>query len=127
MAAWWLRGFRCGSSLVAERQEWFWLVQTVPGSRLSVMEAFGRISSSSLPALSRCSHLENWTLPSPSFLSVLLVFRCCLWSTSYWIFRDACAAWFNSGYTFYGWLWKNFIIFYVAVNSNPEAFGLHSF
>ena len=26
----------------------------------------------------------------------------------------------------YGRLWTNFSIFYVAVNSNPEAFGLHS-
>ena len=36
------------------------LVQAVRGCRLSVMEAFGRISSSALPASSRCSHLENW-------------------------------------------------------------------
>ena len=28
---------------------------------------------------------------------------------------------------FNGRLWTNFSIFYVAVNSNPEAFGLHSF
>ena len=45
---------------------------------LSVMEALGRISSSTLPASSRRSHLEIWTLPSPSYLSVLLVFGCCL-------------------------------------------------
>ena len=41
-------------------------------------------------------------------------------------FMDACAAWFNSGYMFYRKLWTNFSIFYVAVNSNPVAFGLHS-
>ena len=29
---------------------------------------------------------------------ILLVLGCCLWSKSHWIFRDACAAWFNSGY-----------------------------
>ena len=40
--------------------------------------------------------------------------------------RDACFAWFNSGYMFYGRFWTNFSIFYVAVNSNPEAFVLHS-
>ena len=34
--------------------------------------------------------------------------------------------WFDSGYMFYGRLWKNLHIFYVAVNSNPEAFCLHS-
>ena len=44
----------------------------------SVMGAHGRISSSTLPV---CSHLEIWTLPSPSYLSVLLVFGCCLVST----------------------------------------------
>ena len=55
------------------------------------------------------------------------VFGCCLWSTSYWIFRDACAGWFNSGYMFYGRLWTNFTFFHGAVNSNPEAFGLHTF
>ena len=33
-------------------------------------------------------------------------------------------AWFDCGYTR---LWTNFSIFYVAANSNPEAFGLHSF
>ena len=62
------------------------------------------------------------TSPSPSFLSVLvLVFGCCLWSTAYWIFRDACATWFNNGYTFYERLWTNFSIFYVAANSNPDS------
>ena len=99
------------------------LVQAVLGYQ-SVMEAFGRISSSTWPVSPRRSHLEIWTLPSPSYFSVLLVFGCCLWGTSY--FRDACAAWFNSGYIFYGRLWTNFSIFYVAVNSNPEAFALHS-
>ena len=43
-----------------------------------------------------------------------------------WIILDACAAWFNSGYMFYGRLWTIFSMFYVAVNSNPEAFVLHS-
>ena len=37
------------------------------------------------------------------------VFGCCLWSTSY--FRDAYAAWFNSGYIIYGRLWTNFKYF----------------
>ena len=45
------------------------LVQAVRGCRLSVMEAFGRISSSALPASSRCSHLEKLvTSPLPSRL-----------------------------------------------------------
>ena len=34
--------------------------------------------------------------------------------------------WFDSGYMFFERLWKNLHIFHVAVNSNPEAFGLHS-
>ena len=37
-------------------------------------------------AASSRSHLEIWTLPSPLYLSVLLVYGCCLWSTSYWFF-----------------------------------------
>ena len=45
------------------------LVQTVLGCQ-SVIEAFGRISSSACFS-SRFSHLEIWTLPSPSYLSVL--------------------------------------------------------
>ena len=45
------------------------LVQAVLGNQ-SVMEAFGRIPSSTCPS-SRYSHLEIWTSPSPSYLSVL--------------------------------------------------------
>ena len=74
-AARWLRGFWCGSSLVAERQEWFWLAPSF------------LIYPLTLPASSRCLHVEIWTFPASSYLSVLLVFGCCLWSTSYWIFR----------------------------------------
>ena len=65
------------------------LVQAVRGCRLSVMEAFGRISSSTLPALSRCSHLEIWTLLlCPRIFQLVLVYGCRLWSTAYWIFRE---------------------------------------
>ena len=35
-------------------------------------------------------------------------------------------SWFDSGYMLFERLWTNLHIFYVAVNSNPEAFGLHS-
>ena len=74
------------------------LVQTVLGGCLSVMEALGRISSSTLAGSSRCSHLENWTLLlCPRIIQLILAYGCCPWSTSY-RFRDACAAWFNSGY-----------------------------
>ena len=138
-AARWLRGFWCGSSearVVLAGAFFLGLPShAVAGAaagtdcawgRLSVMEGFGRMSSSTLPSSSRCSHLEIWILPSPSYLSVLLVFGCCLWSTSYW-FRDACAAWFNSGYMLCGRLRTNFSIFYVAVNSNPEAFFFSPF
>ena len=62
------------------------------------------------------------TSPLPSYLSVLLVFGCCLWSTSY--FRDVCAAWFKQ------WIHvlreafgRISLVFYGAVNSNPEAFS----
>ena len=91
------------------------LVQTVLGYQ-SVMEAFGRISSSTC-ALPRCSHLEIWTLPSPSFRSVL---RC--WGVASGVrrIRDACFAWFNSGYMFYERLLANFTYFLRVVNSDPR-------
>ena len=50
---------------------------------------------------------------------------CCLWSTSY--FRDACAAWFNSGNIVYGRLWTNFTYFPRCGELRPEAFSLHSY
>ena len=46
--------------------------------------------------------------PKPKPKTQTLVFGCCLWSTAYWIFRDACATRFNSGCMFYGRLWTKF-------------------
>ena len=112
------------SLLVSPLTQWLEqpLVQTVPGSRLSVMEASGRISSSALLASSRWSHLEIWTLPSPSYLPsgvwVLPVeyavfgTRAILGSTV-----DTCST---------GGFRRISAFLYVAVNSNPEAFFLHS-
>ena len=60
------------------------LVQTVLGYQ-SVMEAFGRISSSTCP-LPRYSHLEIWTWPSPLYLSVL----CLGVASGARCIRDAC-------------------------------------
>ena len=71
-------------------------VLTVLGYQ-SVMEAFGRISSSTCPS-PRYSHLEIWTSPSPWYLSVL---RCLGVASGVRRIRDACFAWFNSGYMFY--------------------------
>ena len=34
---------------------------------------YGRLSSSALPASSRCSHLDIWIFPSPLYLSVLVL------------------------------------------------------
>ena len=101
------------------------LVQTVLG-RLSVMKAFGRIFSSTC----LCRAVRTWksglfSLALVSFSS--WVFGCCLWSTSYWIFREILRA----PHLVRQWLLvlrealTNFNIFYVAVNSDPEAFGLH--
>ena len=61
------------------------LEQTVLGYP-SVMEAFGRISSSPCP-LPRYSHMEIWTLPLPSYLSVL---RCLSVASGARCIRDAC-------------------------------------
>ena len=103
------------------------VVQAVRGCRLSVMEAFRRMSSSTLPASSRCSHLEIWTLRlRPRFFQLVMVFGCCLWEYSEMDFSGdpACT---SLGSTVYERLWTNFSIFYVAVSSDPETFGLHSF
>ena len=106
------------------------LVQAVRGCRLSAVEAFGRISSSTLLALPRCSHLENWTLLlCPRIFQLILAYGCCLWSAAYWILREILRA----PHLVRQWthvlrgLSNNLHIFYVAVNSNHEAFGLHSF
>ena len=93
------------------------------GSRLSVVEEF---------PLLRCRLVALFALRYLDFAFALVYFS----SSGVWVlpvecvvlvFRDACAAWFNSGYMFCGRLWTNFTIFYVAVYSNPEASGLHSF
>ena len=91
------------------------LVQTVLGYQ-SVMEAFGRISSSTCP-LPRYSHLEIWTSPSPLFLSVL---RCLGVASGVRRIRDACYAWFNSGYMFHERLLVNFTYFLRVVSSDPR-------
>ena len=90
------------------------LVQTVLGYQ-SVMEAFGRIFSSTCRS-PHYSHLEIWTLPSPSYLSVL---RCLGVASGVRRIRDACFAWFNSGYMFYERLLANFTYFLRAVHSDP--------
>ena len=90
-------------------------VQTVLGYQ-SVMEAFGRISSSTCFS-PRYSHLEIWTSPSPSYLSVL---RCLGVASGVRRIRDACAAWFRSGYMYYGRLLANFTHFLRVVNSDPR-------
>ena len=74
--------------------------------------------SSTCP-LPRYSHLEIWTSPSPSFLSVL---RCLGVASGVRRIRDACFAWFNSGYMFYERLLANFTHFLRVVNSDPRRF-----
>ena len=60
------------------------------GCRLSVMEAFGRCFSFTLPALSRCSHLKLgafffYDLVSSSLSSVS---GCCMWNADHWILHE---------------------------------------
>ena len=117
---------------VAERQEWCSLVcssglpsytvgseqplvQAVHGCCLSVLEASGRITCSAC-CVSRCLHFALVSF-SP--------FRCLGVACGVRRNRDACAAWFDSGFFFYGRLRTNFSIFHGAVNSNPEAVLLH--
>ena len=63
--------------------------------------------------------MESWTsLPCPR---IFQFFWCLGVACGVRRIRDACAAWFNSGYMLYVRLWTNFSIFYVAVNLKPEA------
>ena len=57
-----------------------------------------------------------WTLPSPSYLSVL---RCLGVASGVRRIRDACFAWFNSGYITYERLLANFTYFLRVVHSDP--------
>ena len=91
------------------------LVQAVHGCCLSVLEASGRITCSAC-CVSRCLHFALVSF-SP--------FRCLGVACGVRRNRDACAAWFDSGFFFYGRLRTNFSIFHGAVNSNPEAVLLH--
>ena len=58
----------------------------------------------------------NLDLPSPSYLSVL---RCLGVASGVRCIRDACFAWFNSGYMFYERLLANFTYFLRVVHSDP--------
>ena len=119
--------------MVAERQEWSWLarsflVYAVAGAAAtaSVMEAFRRISSSTLLALPRCSHFENWTLLlCPRIFQFFLVWVLPV-EHSVFDFSGTRALLGSTVDTCSSRIWKNLLIFYVAVNSNPEAFALHS-
>ena len=97
------------------------------GALCKLTAAFGRISSST-SICSRCSHLESWTLLlCPRIFQswfgawVLPVKYCVL---DFWGSPSCCLVrqWIHSSRGF----GRNFHIFYVAVNSNPESFRLHS-
>ena len=86
-------------------------VQAVRGCRLSVMKALRRISSSTLPALPRRSHLESWTfLLCPRIFQLVLAFGCWMWVQRLGFFGRFCvlATWLDSGYMFFERLWTNF-------------------
>ena len=86
--------------LVAERQEWSWLVRSSPGlPSYAVAGAAAGAGSAREPPVSHggfwknflfnVACLENWTLRlRPRFCQLVMVFRCCLWSKAYWIFRE---------------------------------------
>ena len=90
----------------------------------------------SCPSCSRCSHLESGALFPLSLCLAVIVpgVWVLLMSTENWNFwemtffvgamlgttLDTCPA------SVLCWLWTNFSIFYVAADSDPEAFFLHS-
>ena len=140
----WLRGYGCGSSLVAERQEWSWLARSSPGppSHAVAGAAAPPVSHGGswkmflfyvacLVALFALGKLENWTLLlCLRIFQLVMAYGCCLWSTAYWIFRKypACTSLGSTVDTCSSRGLERIVhISHVAVNSNPEAFGLHSF
>ena len=142
-AARWQRGCGCGSSLVAERQDWSWLVrsllvypltqwleqplvQTVPWAACQswrLLEEFPLLRC--LP----CRVVRTWKTGHFYFalsciFQLILAFGCCLWCTvvldlsgdpactSLGLTVDTCS---SRGFG------RIYSIFYVVVNSNPEA------
>ena len=82
--------------------------------------AFGIISC---PVCSRSSHLESGALfPFSLFLAVIV--------PGVWVCFRGCSIWFDSGYMFcdscVGGFGRISHIFYVAADSDPEAFFLRS-
>ena len=117
--------------LVAEKQEWCFLVcfsgspsypvvwsscwcrlclATSPSWRLLEEFPLLRVLRRAIRTW-KSGHCLRPRIFSPS------VFGCCLWSTSN--FRDACFAWFNSGYMFYERVLANFTYFLRVVHSDP--------
>ena len=107
---WLLRGKSgpawCVLLLVYPLTQWLELplVQAVRGCRLSAVEASGRISSSTLPALPRCSHLKT------GHFSIALVSFSLFWRVGVacgvqriGIFGRSCVhlTWFDSGHMFF--------------------------
>ena len=121
----WLWGCGCGSSLVAERQEWSWLVR----SSWSTLLRSGW--SSRWCRLCAGAACRSWWLleefPLLRCLPCRMGVACGVQRIGF--FGRSCVhlTWFDSGHMFLERPWNNFHIFYVAVNSNPEAFGFHSF
>ena len=83
----------------------------IPVDVLLALFALGKLDFSTFALVSFSPGFGVWVLPV---------------ETAYWIFRDARATWFNSGYMFFERLGRFFHIFYVAVHSDPEAFRHHS-
>ena len=102
MAAWWLHGFWCGSSLVAERQEWTTGTFFLGLPSYAVAGAAAAAGFAWEPPVSYGGFWKNlffhvacvvalFALGNLDFAFALvsfspLVFGCCLWSTSYWFF-----------------------------------------
>ena len=98
------------------------------GSRWSAMVAFERISSST------CRLVALFALGNVDFTSALVFSPC----SGEWVLPVEYSDGFFGTRALLGstvdtrsttarwWLWTNFSFFYVAVNSNPEGFVLHS-
>ena len=141
-AARWLWGYG-----FAERQEWSWLVRSSPGlPSYTVAGAAVGARCARAPPVGHGGFRKNFLFYVACFVALfalgkqdisLLPSYLSAWY-GVWVLPVEYSVldyagdlvqltWFDSGYMFFKRPWKNLHIFYVAVNSCPEAFRPHSF
>ena len=112
--------------LVAERQEWCFLVCSsgLPSYPVAWSKCWCRLCLATSPSwrlLEEFPLLRAFRRAIRTWKSGLCVLRCLGVASGVRRIRDACFAWFNSGCMFYERLLANFTHFLRAVNSDPRC------